>query len=1041
MTTWFIVAAAVLVTAVIGPALAGVPGQAARGTAALVFYDRHLNPTVLAEKVGVTVVEDYGSFGLCTLTPTQRGRLEAAGATLLEVPGLIRLRAAEFDPLRGGPAVEASLQASYGDGAGYYLVQFIGPIKAEWRERLAAVGEIAYYIPEYAYLVKLDAAARAEVSGWREVRWVGAYHPAYRLAPGVLEATAGDFVVDFFPGASGVKALEALGLEVKTASPVRAVVSGAPGLLKAAAVRDEVMWIAPYSAPRLYNNVARTVIKSDVCHTKGVLADGQVVAITDTGIWTAHEVFSEAGKVKAFIDIVGDSASSGGDGHGHGTHCSGSVLGDAPAYHTYNGYDGQGLAAQAVAVKVFDNSGYWGGGSDYYGFWDQAYAQGARVNSNSWGSDSGGYYDDSCHDADRITWDHRDYVLSIAAGNSGSYGSNTVGAPASAKNIMTVGATETAAPENVAYFSSRGPTDDNRIKPDVMAPGSYIRSAQRGVVDGYVDMQGTSMATPQNAGAAALVRDYFMQGFYPTGTATPADAFAPSAALVKAVLINGCREMTGTRSDWNGEGVWPNNAQGWGQLHLDRSLYFAGDTRSLKVWDSPASLSTGQTWTGTVDLADGTHDLKFTLAWTDYPAAVGAAVTLVNNLDLKVTAPDGTVFNGNNFAGINAGYSAPGGTPDARNTVEGVHLQPKYSFAGNLPTGTYTVTVTATNMAQPTSNFAVVATHDVSDAPPPPPPPFEQVAVMGDYNGQIEQLLESRGYTVRAYSGSAYAQVIANLSVHEVVVLHDVDNVAGFDDLLNACNARGRGIVFASAYPVSSFGMGVLSARKLDPASTGQDWADGPVQLRVQQAHPIFQGYSVGQTVTIINGGDNDYQTYDGYTGTNLAANAMPYSLPWMVGCKDASQTGGARHAVMGSFGCTSWTNMAHWTTDGKNIFCNAVEWCRGAAPPPPPPAELHVQQITMALVGKTNVYATATPKIVDEYGSPVADATVYGQWSGATNDSDSGVTDSNGQVTLQSNTVKKPPAGTTWTFTVTDVVKSGMTFVPGPNDSNSITR
>jgi len=106
------------------------------------------------------------------------------------------------------------------------------------------------------------------------------------------------------------------------------------------------------------------------------------------------------------------------------------------------------------------------------------------------------------------------------------------------------------------------------------------------------------------------------------------------------------------------------------------------------------------------------------------------------------------------------------------------------------------------------------------------------------------------------------------------------------------------------------------------------------------------------------------------------------------------------------------------------------------------PSLELHVQQIDMALGHKgASDWAEATPLIVDENGNPVANATVHGQWSGATSDSDSGVTGPDGRVTLQSDTVRRPPAGTTWTFTVTDVVKSGMTFYPGPNDSNSITK
>lgn len=85
------------------------------------------------------------------------------------------------------------------------------------------------------------------------------------------------------------------------------------------------------------------------------------------------------------------------------------------------------------------------------------------------------------------------------------------------------------------------------------------------------------------------------------------------------------------------------------------------------MWDNPASLSTGGTWTGTYNLGGGTSDMKITLAWTDYWAASGAIVSIQNDLHLRVTAPDGRVF-----SGIKPGYSVTGGSYDVRNTVEGV---------------------------------------------------------------------------------------------------------------------------------------------------------------------------------------------------------------------------------------------------------------------------------------------------------------------------------------------------------------------------------
>ena len=190
------------------------------------------------------------------------------------------------------------------------------------------------------------------------------------------------------------------------------------------------------------------------------------------------------------------------------------------------------------------------------------------------------------------------------------------------------------------------------------------------------------MACPTVAGGAALARQYFSDGFYPSGARTAADARSPSGALLKAVLLNGTRDIANM----------PNNNYGWGRLWLDNNLYFSSVAghRRLRVWSQPhgAGLITGQAQTYSINVPAGA-ELRVTLAWFDPYATLGAAVTLVNNLDLEVVEPNGTTtYLGNVFS---AGQSTTGGAADARNTVEQVRR--------TAPTaGVYTIRVKGTSV-------------------------------------------------------------------------------------------------------------------------------------------------------------------------------------------------------------------------------------------------------------------------------------------------------------------------------------------------------
>ncbi|MFP5246315.1 MAG: S8 family serine peptidase, partial [Thermoanaerobaculia bacterium] len=292
----------------------------------------------------------------------------------------------------------------------------------------------------------------------------------------------------------------------------------------------------------------------------------------------------------------------------------------------------------------------------------QAYAQGARIHSNSWGDRQGkltapptANYPQSAYDVDAFVFSHPDMLIVFNTGNLGAKietPKSSLSAPGSAKNTLQIGGTRIGNRDDdtLATFTLFGPTRDGRIKPDLVAPARVI-SGSRDLDDdpNTCDdsrQSGTSFAAPTVASAAALVRQYYTDGFYPSGVATAADAFTPSAALLKATLIASARAVPWRGDIMTGGRVAalpvPSHEQGWGFPVLDDALYFPGDASRMRIVDVPlsAGLRGGASSTVRLKVNAGTP-LKAVLVWTDPPGHV-AGVTdtspqLVNDLDLQIT--------------------------------------------------------------------------------------------------------------------------------------------------------------------------------------------------------------------------------------------------------------------------------------------------------------------------------------------------------------------------------------------------------------------
>ncbi|KAL9130806.1 MAG: hypothetical protein Q9217_001109 [Psora testacea] len=517
---------------------------------------------------------------------------------------------------------------------------------------------------------------------------------------------------------------------------------------------DEVRSMEEVRTPRLFNNIARGILEADVS-VKGTSysGEGQVVAVADTGFdkgqatGDVHPAFE--GRVRKLYPRGKPDAADPDGGGGHGTHVCGSVLGNARSDKL--GITVQGTAPEAALVMQACSNrdgALTGIPHDLEILFNQPYSSDkARVHTNSWGTPLSpdlkqGEYDSAATDIDQFIWDHKDMVICFAAGNDGMdmdrngvVDARQIGSEAAAKNCITVGASENRRPdvtnvysdfgdgpikfpvnplnrdriannpEGMAAFSSRGPSAEDRIKPDVTAPGTAILSARaRGLSPRlpassdplWAFMSGTSMACPLVAGCAAVLRETLVKNGHPK----------PTAALIKALLINGAVNMAGQYQTAD-VGPSPNSINGWGRVNLAGSIIIPGAESNGGLGEGEP-LNEGEDNTFVInipekgkdeDQANGTDDgrqvpllrgsggatLKITLVWSDFPGAL-----LQNDLDLIVVAANGEERHGN--MGTTAEF-------DRKNNVEQVVWH-------DMPAGEAKVTVHCERITRHAQDYA-----------------------------------------------------------------------------------------------------------------------------------------------------------------------------------------------------------------------------------------------------------------------------------------------------------------------------------------------
>jgi subtilisin family serine protease len=521
------------------------------------------------------------------------------------------------------------------------------------------------------------------------------------------------------------------------------VMEGSPVLGELASQVD-VQSLQEFVPRKLFNDKARVLLGIDQgAGTVPFDGAGEIIAVADTGLDSSHPDLP-AGRIVSVIarGRPGDSS----DPHGHGTHVTGSALGDGAA--SAGAFKGAAPGAKLVFQSLLDSNGELGGlPLDLIDLFEEAYLQGARIHNNSWGTETASTYTFESIEVDEYVHKRRDLLIVIAAGNEGQAANRintpagfvdwlSIGAPATAKNALTVGASRgdrttgpysqylwgqawasdfpdppianeliSGNPQCMAAFSSRGPSDDRRIKPDVVAPGTDILSCKSSMAPvknfwgpylqnaHYAYDGGTSMATPLVSGCAALVRQYYRSE----------QDWSPSAALVRATLINGATKLTGNDSNASNQvGAVPeaNFDQGFGRVDVAQSIPSpVSPNLSLAFvdnWNDPARkfTQTGQRRRYRLKVRAGLP-LRVCLAYTEFPARA-----LQNNLKLFIQDPSGKKLFGNEQLRLSLGG------PDRDNNVEAVHIP-------IATAGFHTIQVTATNLLHTPQDFALVVTGDL----------------------------------------------------------------------------------------------------------------------------------------------------------------------------------------------------------------------------------------------------------------------------------------------------------------------------------------
>ncbi|WP_232836813.1 S8/S53 family peptidase [Lentzea terrae] len=577
-----------------------------------------------------------------------------------------------FALISGVPAVAAPAESAY-------LLQFRTTLSDAQRHQLKGLGvRLGAFVQDGTYLARMTNTSRvSRLSYVRDVR-------PFQAQPQIMAlGGSSDYLItlveqDTRDQQTVAAKVKSLGGKVNVLSEDREHIMAALDAGQAAqlAKLPAVLAIDPVSAPETDMAISRESTGANAVEAAGgYRGQGVRGEVMDSGFLLTHQEFRARPPVQ-------HTSNGPSNQYSHGTSTYGQIFASGVS-SAHRGLlpEGQGITAAYSNV------------SDRYAHTkqlvDPAGQYRAVFQSNSWGGSLTTAYTSESQQMDRIVFDH-DILICQSQSNTGNRSSRP---QAWAKNVLSVGAhnhynTLARTDDRWAGTASIGPAADGRIKPELSNYFDRIDTTTIGSDTAYrPDFGGTSGATPITCGNAGLMFQMWADGVFDGGPGKKRDVFAsrPHASTAKALLINAADQhaFSGTAHDMT------RTHQGWGTVSV-RNLH---DRARAGGWKLPVLVNetdlvtTGQSRKYAV-ASNGSTPLRATLAYTDPAGSPTAAKATVNDLTLKVTAPDGTVYWGNN--GLLAGnWSTPGGAANTVDTVENVLVQAPAA-------GTWTVEVIAT---------------------------------------------------------------------------------------------------------------------------------------------------------------------------------------------------------------------------------------------------------------------------------------------------------------------------------------------------------